>query len=293
MTSYYLDAIGFSPLVHLAHFVRSEFGLDIPSRVIEDLELVLVTEGEGDYFLPDRVVRYGPGSLIVTPPFQEHSYRSLGTPMAHFALHFDPQAGWGESHRREGQAGRFSAELRYRDATSGASVLVPHHIPRFPDAAGDLFADVVARWEECRLELLASARLRLAATVHGILAMVVEACSSGGERGSARLARAAALIDARLAESLTTQELAAAAGYSPTYFTAVFGRAYGLSPMEYLASRRVARARELLATTNLAVKEIAARCGYPDPYYFSRVFAGRCGLCPTRYRALASPGTRA
>ena len=66
-------------------------------------------------------------------------------------------------------------------------------------------------------------------------------------------------------------------------------KAYGLSPMEYLASRRVAQARILLFSTTLSIKEIAFRCGFSDPYYFTKVFTKRTGLCPTRYRALARP----
>jgi AraC-like DNA-binding protein len=45
------------------------------------------------------------------------------------------------------------------------------------------------------------------------------------------------------------------------------------------------RAVELLAKArNLGMKELAARCGYEDPLYFSRVFKAYFGLPPSRFR---------
>ena len=54
--------------------------------------------------------------------------------------------------------------------------------------------------------------------------------------------------------------------------------------MEYLTEIRMNRARELLAGTELSMKEICGEVGYSDPNYFSRIFKKHTGLTPTEYK---------
>ena len=54
--------------------------------------------------------------------------------------------------------------------------------------------------------------------------------------------------------------------------------------IEYLISRRMERAKELLRTTQLRSSEIAYRVGYRDPHYFSSTFKKMQGTTPREYR---------
>ena len=56
------------------------------------------------------------------------------------------------------------------------------------------------------------------------------------------------------------------------------------SPQDFFIHLKTERARKYLTQTNLKVKEIAARLGYVDPYYFSRIFTKHVGLSPANYR---------
>ncbi len=134
-----------------------------------------------------------------------------------------------------------------------------------------------------------SASLRLSCSVHELLALIVETCAGPSPRAGNRIAAAAALMDSRYAENLTLPVIAAAANYAPNYLSGEFARAYGLTPMEYLRERRLRRARELLRTSSLSIKEIACLSGIGDQYYFSRVFSARNGLSPSKYRQLSNP----
>jgi AraC-like DNA-binding protein len=63
----------------------------------------------------------------------------------------------------------------------------------------------------------------------------------------------------------------------------------GLGITDYLKSRRLEKARELLISSDAPVEEVARRVGYHYAYYFIRVFKSAEGVTPGRYRQLHSP----
>ena len=60
----------------------------------------------------------------------------------------------------------------------------------------------------------------------------------------------------------------------------------GLSPSKFYRNIQINRAKECLMSTELSVSEIAYRCGFNDPAYFSRVFTAELGRPPSAYRDL-------
>lgn len=87
-----------------------------------------------------------------------------------------------------------------------------------------------------------------------------------------------------LDQPLQLDELAALASLSRSRYTALFKEQTGFPPMEYFNRLRMHRASQWLDTTDLSVKVIAARLGYEDPLYFSRVFRSITEMSPVQYR---------
>jgi signal transduction histidine kinase/DNA-binding response OmpR family regulator len=58
----------------------------------------------------------------------------------------------------------------------------------------------------------------------------------------------------------------------------------GVGVNDYINRYRIAKARDLLLTTNLSVQEIATMCGFSNQRYFSTVFKQAKGFAPTHYR---------
>lgn len=54
--------------------------------------------------------------------------------------------------------------------------------------------------------------------------------------------------------------------------------------MSDIINARMERAKQLLITTNLSIKEIAERCGYSNEYGFMKRFKMQFGKTPTQYR---------
>ncbi|WP_020618574.1 AraC family transcriptional regulator [Paenibacillus daejeonensis] len=80
------------------------------------------------------------------------------------------------------------------------------------------------------------------------------------------------------------RDLATLLELTPVQLTRRFRAAHGINPQDYATELRIREAGRLLSGTRLALHEIAARCGYENGYYLSRVFRKKTGLNPSEYR---------
>lgn len=71
---------------------------------------------------------------------------------------------------------------------------------------------------------------------------------------------------------------------SVSWFIRSFKHYMGMTPMQYITSIRINKAKELLKNTNYSIQEISALAGYENPLYFSRIFRKQTGMSPSRYR---------
>ena len=71
---------------------------------------------------------------------------------------------------------------------------------------------------------------------------------------------------------------------SNSRFEHLFKQATGISPSKYVAFLRLQRAKYLLKTTSLSVKEIMCACGITDRRVFNRQFQKQFGKTPTEVR---------
>lgn len=84
---------------------------------------------------------------------------------------------------------------------------------------------------------------------------------------------------------ITVQEIAAELGSSYSNFRKLFKEYTGISPALYQQDLRLQRAKELLSTTDISIKEIAYRLNFDSPDYFSSKFKVKIGCKPSEYRA--------
>jgi AraC-like DNA-binding protein len=105
------------------------------------------------------------------------------------------------------------------------------------------------------------------------------------------LLRARDLADARYADPLGVEDMAAAAGLSRAHFSREFRRAFGVSPHVYLLTRRLERAAALLRNTDRSVVEICFAVGLQSLGSFTSSFTRTYGVSPTAYRTAFPPAT--
>lgn len=82
----------------------------------------------------------------------------------------------------------------------------------------------------------------------------------------------------------TLESMARLAGYSSYHFLRLFRSIMGKTPNRYLSDCRMARAKLLLASTELSVAQIAAQSGFQQSSYFIKVFRQQEGMPPNQYR---------
>ena len=96
------------------------------------------------------------------------------------------------------------------------------------------------------------------------------------------LERVRQYIDEHISDDgLTIPSIATEMGMGRTSFFSRFKELAGISPQDYLIHYRIAYAKKLLSVGGMSVAEVAYKCGFADPKYFSRVFKKIEGVSPS------------
>ena len=91
-------------------------------------------------------------------------------------------------------------------------------------------------------------------------------------------------LDVHLGESIDLSMLAGVAGLSVHHFARQFKQSIGVTPHHYLTQKRVERAQEMLAQTELSLSEIAYATGFADQSHLARHFRHMLGTTPSEFR---------
>lgn len=105
-----------------------------------------------------------------------------------------------------------------------------------------------------------------------------------GALGDPRLASAIAAVLNQPSAPHNVRSLAAAAGMSRAAFARKFNESFAMGPMEFVAKTRLRHAAELLRSSRLPVKVVAASIGFASRSHFSRAFRDAYGQDPTAFR---------
>lgn len=99
-----------------------------------------------------------------------------------------------------------------------------------------------------------------------------------------RLGRTKALLRASIETRISVEDLSAAVGLSPAYFSRAFKAATGLAPIQYLTRLRCAHAQQLLGDCTMPLSDIALAAGFCDQSHFTRAFSRVTGRSPAAWR---------
>jgi AraC-like DNA-binding protein len=99
-----------------------------------------------------------------------------------------------------------------------------------------------------------------------------------------RLDHVLRFLHSQLAGDLSNSVLARRARMGESAFIRWFRETTGATPALYVQQARARQAAQLLALTDRTIEQIATDCGFPNRYYFTRVFQKHLGCGPAEYR---------
>ena len=103
-----------------------------------------------------------------------------------------------------------------------------------------------------------------------------------------RLRKAIGMIDHHLAVEeegrVELRVIAKEVGMSYFHFSRAFKLSMGMNPTNYIAERRIERAKKLMQETELPISEIALRSGFSSQSHFTTSFRRLAGITPRSFR---------
>jgi AraC family transcriptional regulator len=163
------------------------------------------------------------------------------------------------------------AQRKFADARLGALVAAAHAEMAAGFPSGRLFLDSI---EQAMAVTLVNG--------HAVRHRPVQIYKGG--LGSARLRRIKELVDAKIEDDLSLDEMAQSVGLSTAHFARMFRKSTGEPPHQFVLRQRIERAKAMLRAPDARVLDVAVACGFKTQQHFAQVFRDVCGVSPTEYR---------
>lgn len=242
---------------------NTPFFTKIP-RGRQDFYLLYCVEGNLLFWENQREHRIGPGQLFLLPPKTPYVCTNEEKPVVYYWTHF---------------TGSDAEALLERFDLPRKTVIPIDSEEKIPRLFRALFWEFLLR-DRCFDDACA-------ACLTSLLAELSRAKNQGPEKKDSSadtIFQSLSYFHRHISEPITVTTLASIEHFSTSRYRTVFHRCMGMPPSEYMTKMRMQRACELLATSELSVREVADACGYPDQLYFSRVFRANFGISPSKYR---------
>lgn len=233
-------------------------GWRIGPRKIKDYELVYVISGYGEIMIGGKQISVGAGDFICFKPGVTHSLWLSREPyMVFYGVHFTPQP---KEIMKEIPDYVHLEERQWADQL--LKMLYVEHRQK----------GYLGAWkEEIILQQILSEHLtRLHSTQEPI--------------SVARIRKVLSYIHNDPCRDYSLSDLLGQVRIQKSVFLQSFRSVTGTTPLQYIINLRLETACDLLAETDLQISQISDKCGFKDPFYFSRCFKKKYSLSPRQYR---------
>lgn len=234
-------------------------------RTLSEYQLLYNPEGEGVFesaHCPKTILK--PGDMFLLFPGEWHSY------------HPNPRLGW--------KSYWIGFKGKNMDDRVKAGFLSPEK-PIYHVGYSAVIETLYKRAFEAAMEEAAYAQQMMAGLVNHLIGIMYSLERNielnKNQQQVDMVGKARLRIRESLESDVTIQKIAEELGVSYSNFRKLFKEYTGLSPATYQQELRLLRAKELLTTTELSIKEIAYRLNFESPDYFSAKFKAKMGCKPS------------
>lgn len=238
-------------------------------RILNEYQLLYLTEGEGIFESTNqKPTRIKQGDLFLLFPGEWHTYHPL------------PTKGW-----KSYWLGFKGKNMDDRVRSGFLSPTKPVYSVGFSSEIVHLYEEAFAKAKE----EAAYAQQTLAGIANHLIGLMYSLERNNllnkDQNRVDMINRARLRIREALESNLTIQQVAQELGISYSNFRKLFKEYTGVAPSMYQQELRLQRAKEMLSTTNMSIKEIAYRLNFESPDYFSSKFKIKTGIKPSDFRS--------
>ena len=229
-------------------------------------ELFYIIGGKGQFLIEDQVFPVDVNNLVIINPNILHTEASLNAqPLEYIVLGIDGI----ELANNVNSNGKFCILDHFGSVEISGCL---RNILRETELKNTGYEDVCQAY----MEILIIRLMRTTA-----LAVPTEPQTISTNRQCTAVRR---YIDLHFKEALTLEQLAEEGHMNKYYLSHAFKREYGVSPINYMISKRIEESKYLLAETDLSMSQISQLLGFSSLSYFSQVFHRTQSVSPKVYR---------
>jgi AraC-like DNA-binding protein len=234
-------------------------------RVLNEFQIVYITKGTGTFQAEGETHAVQSGDVMLILPGMKHAYKP------------DFETGWleywvgfsGDHFRRLMEKGILSKERTFFRIGLGNTL-----VPVFDAIMEEI------RAQKPLFQLKACA---------GIFSILAEVLSSERRKEQPTYHQkltdsAKSLMEKNVLGTIDMTSIAAQIGISASRLNDVFKKYTGMTPYQYFIHIKINKAESLLEDEGVSVQYAAAKLGFDDPYYFSRLFKNKTGVAPSKWR---------
>lgn len=246
--------------------------------------IYFITEGTAYVEIKGVLHQLTPGKMYIIPPFTTHSNFNQGI-FKHYYVHIYEDVRNGADIM---SAYDFPFEIEGRDmdrilfeclVRSNESMTLKSSDPKFYDNEHSLIQCVKfnrSRPLEVRLESMG--------IISQLIARFIKHASLKNHVADGRIKQVLKIIDSKISSPVRVDELARDVCLSRGHFIRLFKNELGCSPSQFIIDFKMMKAKMMLASESIMLKEIAYNLGYEDVSYFTRLFKKHVGITPILYR---------
>ncbi len=254
--------------------------------------IYLVTDGEAEVKTGGVTHLLTPGHMYMIPPFTTHSDHCEGV-FNHYYVHiYEDSSKGGDIFASydfpfEINSSELDHLLFNRLVDENSAMTLKSSDPDKYDNERSLIECV----SENRIRPL-DVRMESMGIISQFMSRFLKFAKPKYDATDPRIIQALKLISQNINTPLSIESLAGGSCMSVGHFIRLFRLQVGCSPAQFLIDRKMMKAKLMLATESLLIKEISYMLGYDDVSYFTRLFKKHVGVTPRQYRLNYNDGSK-
>lgn len=235
-------------------------------RILSEYQINYITEGKGILETKSGKFQINSGTIMLIKPGMWHRYRP------------ERKTGWTEHYI--GIEGDIVERLFKNPILNSKTPIIECGLKEsFIDCYYKIFE--LAQKERPGFQLISSG---IAIRLLGSLVSYVKNRHFKGTALELAMENAKFIIRENVDKEINFKELASSLNLGYSYFRKMFKKHTGVSPGQYHLHLRLMRAKELLLSTDMSIKEVAYETGFESTHYFSRLYKNKMGVPPSEVR---------